>query len=331
MKRYKELKYQDKIFTETYKINEILIENDFQWFLDCEIENARIEITKNTLVFNSGVFFNGTWVYGVFRDGQWKYGTWEGGVWYNGTWYNGIYKNGLIFNGRFLNGKIEGGEIRGGEFFDIVIGEDVIKNIEKPNKNSPKPQQGHPQNRGVGQKEIPVQPKVQPQKIEERYIKTYEKFFGLIKDKPKPDDKMGESLYKYLSENDYNVNSLGRGEGLIRDSGDNLFLKDSEYQVIIGKGALPKDIDPLGEEGFVEEMIVKILTLKKVKNLSQVIGDSNKLKKIIVILIDNDMLVLSKDLKEKIRDVVEKKYNENKNKEKKNRFNKYRDLLGEEE
>ena len=176
MKRYKELKFEDKTYTEPYKIDEILVKNKFEWFLDCEVENVRIEILKNTLVFNSGVFFNGTWVYGVFRDGQWKYGTWEGGVWYNGTWENGIFKNGIIFDGRFKAGKFEGGEIRGGEFFDCEIGHDVTKNIAQPNKNSPKPQQGQPQNRGVVQKvqcqEVPVQPKVQPQKIEER-IKKY--------------------------------------------------------------------------------------------------------------------------------------------------------------
>lgn len=164
MKRYKELLYGDKTYTETYKINEILAKNGFEWFLDCEVENVRLEITKNTLVFNSGVFFNGNWEYGVFRDGQWKYGTWNGGVWYNGTWYNGIYKNGLIFNGRFLNGKIEGGEIRGGDFFDIEISRDVAINIEQPSKNSPKPQQGHPVNRGEMQK---VQGETQPQPIQQ--------------------------------------------------------------------------------------------------------------------------------------------------------------------
>jgi len=192
LKRYKELKYDDKTYTETYKINEILIKNGFDWFLDCEVENCRIEILAKTLVFNSGVFFNGTWQYGVFRDGQWKYGTWEGGVWYNGTWYNGIFKNGIIFDGRFIAGKIEGGEIRGGEFFDCEISKDVAKSITQENKNSPKPQQGQaqgqPANRGQLQKIAqsgkdvnftqPVQeqsPMIQPQKIEER-VKRFDTF-----------------------------------------------------------------------------------------------------------------------------------------------------------
>jgi len=163
MKRYKELKYRDKIITEQSEIDRILIDNKFDWFLDCEVENCRLEILKNHLIFNSGVFFNGTWVYGVFRDGQWKYGTWEGGVWYNGTWYNGIFKNGLIFDGRFLNGKIEGGEIRGGEFFDIKISKNVINTMIKKVEQKPKQQ-------NTEKSEI-----VQPEKIEEKYkIKRFE-------------------------------------------------------------------------------------------------------------------------------------------------------------
>lgn len=176
MKRYKELVYEDKTYTEPYKINEILVKNKFEWFLDCEVENVRIEILKNTLVFNSGVFFNGTWVYGVFRDGQWKYGTWEGGVWYNGTWENGIFKNGLIFGGEFGGGKIEGGEIRGGNFLNVQIKDEVLINVAKPSKYSPKPQQGHPQNRGTEEKIDGQVQKVQPEKIEEKIVKRYDNF-----------------------------------------------------------------------------------------------------------------------------------------------------------
>jgi len=173
MKRYKELKYHDKLITEQYKIDEILSKDGFGWFLDCEVENCRLEITKNTLVFNSGVFFNGTWVYGVFRDGQWKYGTWEGGVWYNGTWYNGIFKNGLIFDGRFLNGKIEGGEIRGGNFYDIQISKDVVDITKKPEFQKPQVQQGKPQNRGQIQKEVQ---QVEP--TQENRVKRFNSFIN---------------------------------------------------------------------------------------------------------------------------------------------------------
>jgi len=141
MNRYKELKIDGKIYIEQYKIDEILIENNFNWFLNCEIENVRIEILYDTLIFNSGVFFNGTWYYGVFRDGEWKSGTWENGVWYNGTWRNGTYKSGIIFNGKFFNGIIESGIIRGGNFYDIKINSNVTREdnykIEKDNDIQP--------------------------------------------------------------------------------------------------------------------------------------------------------------------------------------------------
>ena len=130
MKRYKELKYNKKVFTEQWEIKEILFKEGFQWFLDCEMEDVRIEITKSHLIFNSGTFFNGTWKYGVFRDGVWKYGTWEGGVWYNGKWYDGVFKSGYIYDGKFHHGKIESGKIFGGEFYNIEISKDVIK-VEK--------------------------------------------------------------------------------------------------------------------------------------------------------------------------------------------------------
>lgn len=131
MKRYKELKYNHKVFSEQYKIDEILIKEGFQWFLDCEVEEVRLEISHKTLIFNSGTFFNGNWKYGVFRDGVWKYGTWEDGVWYNGKWYNGIFKSGLIFDGKFFHGKIEDGEIKGGEFYDIEIDNGVKRQQQK--------------------------------------------------------------------------------------------------------------------------------------------------------------------------------------------------------
>lgn len=132
--RYKELKFEGEVYTETYKINEILIDQELGWLLDAEIENARLEILKETLVWNAGIWYNGFWKYGVWRDGEWKFGQWENGVWYNGTWRNGIFKNGIIFNGRFFNGDIIGGEIRGGNFLECTI-TDTVRHIT----NAPAP------------------------------------------------------------------------------------------------------------------------------------------------------------------------------------------------
>jgi hypothetical protein len=125
--RYKELKYQGQKITEAYKIDKILIDNKFNWLLDAEIKNARIEIYKNTLVWNAGTWMNGVWEYGVVRDIYWLYGTWKNGVWYNGHWMNGKFESGIIFNGKFINGEILGGEIRGGEFLKCNISNKVKK------------------------------------------------------------------------------------------------------------------------------------------------------------------------------------------------------------
>lgn len=136
VKRYVELKIGNKKYTESYLINDILIKNKFNWIIDAEIENARIELYKDsgdklTLIWNAGTWITGTWEFGVFRAGEWRYGTWNNGVWYNGVWKNGTFNTGIIFGGKFLNGKIEAGDIRGGEIFDVEIGENV-KNHAKP-------------------------------------------------------------------------------------------------------------------------------------------------------------------------------------------------------
>jgi hypothetical protein len=122
MFRYKELKFEGETYTKKYKIDEILIHHKIDWLLDAEIENTRLEIINETLVWNAGLWYNGNWKYGVFRAGEWKYGTWENGVWYNGLWRNGTFKSGLIFDGKFLNGNIKNStDIRGGQFVSVNI------------------------------------------------------------------------------------------------------------------------------------------------------------------------------------------------------------------
>jgi hypothetical protein len=125
--RYSELKYEGQTYTEQWKIDEILIKEKFNWMVNAEIKNARLEISQDTLVWNAGIWYNGNWFFGVWRDGEWKYGTWENGVWYNGTWRNGTFKSGIIYKGHFFKGKILSGEIRGGQFIDIEIDPKVIE------------------------------------------------------------------------------------------------------------------------------------------------------------------------------------------------------------
>ena len=125
--RYSELKYDGQIYTEQWKIDEILIKNKFNWMVNAEIKNARLEIFQDTLVWNAGIWYNGDWNFGVWRDGEWRYGNWKNGVWYNGTWRDGTFKSGIIYKGIFFKGKIESGEIRGGQFIDIQIDPKVIE------------------------------------------------------------------------------------------------------------------------------------------------------------------------------------------------------------
>lgn len=125
--RYSELKYEGKIINEQWKIDEILIKNKFNWLVNAEIKNARIEIFQDTLVWNAGIWYNGDWYFGVWRDGEWRYGTWQNGVWYNGVWKDGIFKSGIIYKGKFFKGKIESGEIRGGQFINIEINPKVTE------------------------------------------------------------------------------------------------------------------------------------------------------------------------------------------------------------
>jgi hypothetical protein len=125
--RYTELKYNGETYTDQWKIDEILVKNKFNWMVNAEIKNARLEIFQDTLVWNGGIWYNGDWYFGVWRDGEWKYGTWQNGVFYNGTWRNGTFKSGIIYNGHFFKGKILAGEIRGGQFIDVEIDPKVIE------------------------------------------------------------------------------------------------------------------------------------------------------------------------------------------------------------
>jgi hypothetical protein len=125
--RYTELKHDGQIYTDQWKIDEILIKNKFSWLVNAEIKNARLEIFQDTLVWNAGIWYNGDWYFGVWRDGEWRYGNWQNGVWYNGVWRNGIFKSGIIYKGKFFKGKIESGEIRGGQFIDIEIDPKVVE------------------------------------------------------------------------------------------------------------------------------------------------------------------------------------------------------------
>lgn len=88
-----ELKFEDKVFTNPKKINEILSVNKFYWLIDSEVSDAIIEIEKNTLIWHSGTYMTGNWKYGIFKNGGF-YGTFENGIFEDG-YFNGVWKSGI--------------------------------------------------------------------------------------------------------------------------------------------------------------------------------------------------------------------------------------------
>ena len=90
--RFKELFIGDVKITEQKKIVDTLEKRGFDWLIDSEIDNASIEIKKDTLIWNNGDFYSGNWQYGIFKSGNF-YGTFE----------NGIFDGGN-FKGKFISG-----------------------------------------------------------------------------------------------------------------------------------------------------------------------------------------------------------------------------------
>jgi hypothetical protein len=191
--RYSELKHDGKVYTEQWKIDEILIKNKFNWLVNSEIKNARLEIFQDTLIWNAGIWYNGDWYFGVWRDGEWRYGTWQNGVWYNGVWRNGTFKSGIIYKGKFFKGKIEGGEIRGGQFIETEISPNVKEYTEdefqtkvqdQNQQNVPNIEQTRPIDNDKVRVHGTVNVQAQPLKIQNeknnnnkmKMIKTYEAY-----------------------------------------------------------------------------------------------------------------------------------------------------------
>ncbi len=91
--RYLELVYDDKKYTKESQINDILSKNCFYWLIDSEIEDAIIEIKKNTIIWHMGNYYSGNWYYGIFKKGNF-YGVWESGIFeggnFRGKWIDGI-------------------------------------------------------------------------------------------------------------------------------------------------------------------------------------------------------------------------------------------------
>ena len=91
--RYLELKHNGKIYTHIEEIEDILESLGFNWLVDSEIRNSKIEIKRGTLIWYDGIFISGDWNYGIFKGGEF-YGNWESGIFerglMNGEWNGGI-------------------------------------------------------------------------------------------------------------------------------------------------------------------------------------------------------------------------------------------------
>lgn len=90
--RFNELIYKGNSIKENREISKILQHEGFYWLIDAEIENASVEIIKNTIIWNDGNFYSGNWNYGIWKNGNF-YGVWE----------NGIFEKGN-FKGKFISG-----------------------------------------------------------------------------------------------------------------------------------------------------------------------------------------------------------------------------------
>ena len=91
--RYKELIIDTKSIKTQNQIDSILKEYKFYWLIDSEIEQARIEIKNNTLIWHSGDFYSGDWYYGIFKTGNF-YGNFINGIFESGN-FKGNWKSGI--------------------------------------------------------------------------------------------------------------------------------------------------------------------------------------------------------------------------------------------
>lgn len=90
--RFIELIYNgDKIVNQN-RIIDILETTNLHWLIDSEVEDAKIEIKNNTLIWHSGNYFSGNWYYGIFKSGK-----------FFGNFKNGIFEGGE-FKGKYISG-----------------------------------------------------------------------------------------------------------------------------------------------------------------------------------------------------------------------------------
>lgn len=269
--RYSELKYDGQVHTEQWKIDEILIKNKFNWMVNAEIKNARLEIFQDTLVWNAGIWYNGDWFFGVWRDGEWRYGTWQNGVWYNGVWRNGTFKSGIIYNGKFFKGQIESGEIRGGQFIDIEIDPKVIE------YTGDEYQAKKDQEQKADEVTATPEPQTQPNKVR---VQSASPASQQQITQPKPTPKIQKEFYRmknYQSfilvnesmhyDKEYYIGKIAKNKKVISWS------VDGEFKGFNNEDKADEYMDKLKDEGFKH---VKKFTKKEMKKLYKTVIEKKK-------------------------------------------------------
>lgn len=73
-------------------VKSILSRYNMNWLLDCEFDDAELEIVNNTLIWKNGIFYHGEWFFGIFE---------------NGTFY-GKFLSGVFKSDNFYGEKIDG-------------------------------------------------------------------------------------------------------------------------------------------------------------------------------------------------------------------------------
>lgn len=94
--RFIKLTTETSVYTNTKPIEKYLATTEFDWLLNCELDNVVLEIKDNILYFKEGTIYWGNWRWGVFEKGEFRSGTWQGGIVLGGTvkakWLNGVDK-----------------------------------------------------------------------------------------------------------------------------------------------------------------------------------------------------------------------------------------------
>lgn len=91
-----------EVYKTTNYIHQKLTESNHAWILECELDNAVIEIKDNILYFKEGIFYWGYWKWGIFDGGEFRSGYWSGGILRDG-----------IFKGKYKKMVHKGGEMKG--------------------------------------------------------------------------------------------------------------------------------------------------------------------------------------------------------------------------